>query len=79
MCRLLGYVTREPVTAAHLLNDTLQAFVEMSHLHGDGWVLAQMVEPVFGWDDEAEDNRHDHDRNRGVGDLDGNVIPGLLG
>jgi predicted glutamine amidotransferase len=40
MCRLLGYVTREPVTAAHLLNDTLQAFVEMSHLHSDGWGLA---------------------------------------
>ena len=37
MCRLLGYVTREPVTVAHLLNNTLQSFVEMSHLHGDGW------------------------------------------
>jgi predicted glutamine amidotransferase len=45
MCRLLGYVTREPVTVAHLLNNTLQAFVEMSHLHGDGW--------GFAWYDES--------------------------
>src|SRR3954447_23609054 len=40
MCRLLGYVTREPVTVTHFLNTTLQAFVEMSHLHSDGWGMA---------------------------------------
>lgn len=45
MCRLLGCVTREPVTVAHLLNNTLQAFVGMSHLHGDGW--------GFAWYDES--------------------------
>ncbi|HLX58954.1 MAG TPA: class II glutamine amidotransferase [Ktedonobacteraceae bacterium] len=39
MCRLLGYVAREPVAAARLLEDTFAAFVEMSHRHGDGWGL----------------------------------------
>lgn len=40
MCRLLGYVAREPVTPAHLLGGTFAAFVEVSRLHGDGWGLA---------------------------------------
>lgn len=40
MCRLLGYVTREPVTVAPFLNTTLQAFVEMSQRHSDGWGMA---------------------------------------
>ncbi|HEY4385838.1 MAG TPA: class II glutamine amidotransferase [Ktedonobacteraceae bacterium] len=40
MCRLLGYVTREPGTIASQLNSTLEAFVEASHLHADGWGFA---------------------------------------
>jgi predicted glutamine amidotransferase len=40
MCRLLGYVTRQPVIAGHVLEDTLAAFVEASHFHADGWGLA---------------------------------------
>src|SRR6202011_2177969 len=40
MCRLLGYVARQPVIAEHVLEDTLEAFRELSHLHADGWGLA---------------------------------------
>ena len=40
MCRLLGYVARQPVIAGHVLADTLEAFIEVSHLHADGWGLA---------------------------------------
>lgn len=40
MCRLLAYVTREPVTAMDLLKDTLTTFVEASHQHPDGWGMA---------------------------------------
>ncbi|HVB74283.1 MAG TPA: class II glutamine amidotransferase [Ktedonobacteraceae bacterium] len=40
MCRLLGYVAREPVIAERLLDDTLAAFVELSRFHADGWGLA---------------------------------------
>jgi predicted glutamine amidotransferase len=40
MCRLLGYAARQPVIAEHVLEDTLEAFIELSHLHADGWGLA---------------------------------------
>src|ERR1700736_475200 len=40
MCRLLGYIARQPVIAEHVLEDTLAAFIELSHLHADGWGLA---------------------------------------
>ncbi|HEY3992681.1 MAG TPA: class II glutamine amidotransferase [Ktedonobacteraceae bacterium] len=44
MCRLLGYVSRQPVTVAHLLNHTFKALEELSHIHSDGW--------GFSWYDE---------------------------
>jgi predicted glutamine amidotransferase len=50
MCRLLGYVARQPVTAAHVLDNTLEAFIELSHLHADGWGLA--------WYDEQSRLQH---------------------
>lgn len=40
MCRLLGYVALEPVAVAQALEHMLEAFVDVSHLHGDGWGLA---------------------------------------
>jgi predicted glutamine amidotransferase len=40
MCRLLGYVAREPVAITQLLGDSFEAFVEVSRLHDDGWGLA---------------------------------------
>jgi predicted glutamine amidotransferase len=40
MCRLLGFVARKPVAVASLLDNMFEAFVEVSHLHGDGWGLA---------------------------------------
>jgi predicted glutamine amidotransferase len=46
MCRLLGYVTREPVIVSELLGNTLDAFIEISHLHCDGW--------GFSWYDQQQ-------------------------
>ncbi|HEY6542827.1 MAG TPA: hypothetical protein VIZ18_17925 [Ktedonobacteraceae bacterium] len=40
MCRLLGYVARQPVIAEDVLEDSLAAFIDVSHLHADGWGLA---------------------------------------
>ncbi len=40
MCRLLGYIARQPVIVEHVLEDTLAALVEISRLHADGWGLA---------------------------------------
>lgn len=40
MCRLLAYIARQPVIAEQVLEDTLAALVEVSHLHADGWGLA---------------------------------------
>ena len=40
MCRLLGYVARRPLTPAQVLGETLPAFVDTSHAHGDGWGMA---------------------------------------
>lgn len=50
MCRLLGYVSRQPVIAKDVLEDTLAAFIEISHLHADGWGLA--------WYDEQAHVQH---------------------
>ncbi len=40
MCRLFGYVTREPAIIAQPLGNVFDALVEVSHFHGDGWGLA---------------------------------------
>ncbi|GAC1359362.1 MAG: class II glutamine amidotransferase [Ktedonobacteraceae bacterium] len=40
MCRLLAYVSREPVMVSDLLNTVLTAFIDASHFHCDGWGLA---------------------------------------
>lgn len=41
MCRLLGYVAREPLSVADLLGrDELEAFTALSAVHGDGWGMA---------------------------------------
>lgn len=40
MCRLLGYIARQPVNAEHVLEDTLAALIDVSRLHADGWGLA---------------------------------------
>lgn len=41
MCRLLGYVAREPVSIADLLGpDELRAFTELTAVHADGWGMA---------------------------------------
>ena len=41
MCRLLGWVTREPTTLAGLLGeDDLKDFTALSCKHGDGWGFA---------------------------------------
>lgn len=41
MCRLLGWVANAPVTLADVLgDDSLAAFADLSHLHGDGWGFA---------------------------------------
>lgn len=41
MCRLLGFVTRRPVTLADLLGgEDLRAFTELSSRHCDGWGFA---------------------------------------
>jgi predicted glutamine amidotransferase len=50
MCRLLGYVARQPVIAAHVLENTLEAFIEISHFHADGWGMA--------WYDEQAHVQH---------------------
>jgi len=50
MCRLLGYVARQPVSVEHVLADTLAAFIDVSHLHADGWGLA--------WYDEQGQMQH---------------------
>src|ERR1700686_3558310 len=50
MCRLLGYVARQPVIAEHVLENTLEALIELSHLHADGWGLA--------WYDEKTQVQH---------------------
>lgn len=40
MCRLLGYVARQLVIAEDVLEEMLAAFIDVSHLHADGWGLA---------------------------------------
>ena len=40
MCRLLGYVSKDPVTFSDLLGNPLNDFVAMSHEHKDGWGVA---------------------------------------
>jgi predicted glutamine amidotransferase len=50
MCRLLGYVACQPVIAEHVLENTLEALIELSHLHADGWGLA--------WYDEQTQVQH---------------------
>lgn len=40
MCRLLGFVSRKPVSVNHLLEDVLESFIEVSRHHDDGWGLA---------------------------------------
>ncbi len=40
MCRLLAYVTHEPVVVSDRLGSMLSAFVDASHQHPDGWGLA---------------------------------------
>ena len=48
MCRMLGYVTRTPVTLADLLGEQdLQDFAELSRKHGDGWGFARAVGDVM--------------------------------
>ena len=45
MCRLLGWVTREPTTLRDLVGDEdLLAFTELSAKHGDGWGVARATE-----------------------------------
>lgn len=50
MCRLLGYVARQPMFAEDVLEHSLAAFIDVSHLHADGWGVA--------WYDEQEQLRH---------------------
>lgn len=41
MCRLFGWVSREPVTAREVLGDeSLAAFVRLARYHADGWGAA---------------------------------------
>jgi predicted glutamine amidotransferase len=40
MCRLVGYIAREPATVAKALGTTLAEIIAISHRHGDGWGLA---------------------------------------
>jgi predicted glutamine amidotransferase len=40
MCRLLGYVAREPIGPSELLGDAFAAFIKLSEYHSDGWGLA---------------------------------------
>lgn len=40
MCRLLGFVARQPVIVEDVLEDSLAAFIDVSHLHADGWGMA---------------------------------------
>jgi predicted glutamine amidotransferase len=40
MCRLLGFVSREPVVATELLEGIYESFIKVSQLHRDGWGLA---------------------------------------
>jgi predicted glutamine amidotransferase len=40
MCRLLGFVSREPVVATELLAGIYESFINVSQRHGDGWGLA---------------------------------------
>ncbi len=40
MCRLLGYVARQPVIVERVLEDTLSALIDVSRLHADGWGMA---------------------------------------
>ncbi len=37
MCRLLGSVSREPVTVDQVLGHERRAFLDLAHQHGDGW------------------------------------------
>lgn len=37
MCRLLGSVSRTPVTVDEVLGDERGAFLDLSAMHGDGW------------------------------------------
>lgn len=47
MCRLLGYVAREPVSVLDVLGEEeLDAFTALTAVHGDGWGMA--------WQDPAD-------------------------
>ncbi len=45
MCRLLGSVSRAPVTVDEVLGAERDAFVELTDKHGDGWGHAFSAEP----------------------------------
>lgn len=45
MCRLLGSVSRAPVTVDEVLGEERDAFVELADKHGDGWGHAFSAEP----------------------------------
>ena len=40
MCRLLGYVARQPHSVEDVVGDALPAFVSLSQFHADGWGFA---------------------------------------
>jgi predicted glutamine amidotransferase len=40
MCRLLGFVSREPVIASEVLEGIYESFINVSQRHKDGWGLA---------------------------------------
>jgi len=37
MCRLLGYVSQEPVSFSQIIGESLDDFIQMSYEHKDGW------------------------------------------
>lgn len=40
MCRLLGVVSREPISLDRAVPEEIEPFTEQSHLHKDGWGVA---------------------------------------
>jgi predicted glutamine amidotransferase len=46
MCRLFGYVTREPITLGKLVPEMIAGLEDISHVHADGW--------GFSWYDEHD-------------------------
>lgn len=45
MCRLLGSVSRSPVTVDHVLGDERERFLALAAKHGDGWGHAASTRP----------------------------------